>query len=233
MVNQLSAQAAIVQTQEEERYRLAHALQAGPAQVLANAALEIETCLRLMDEQPQAAREGLTSLMYELRAGLENLRGLVFELQPPMLGELGLAAGLEKYAASFSHRTGISVTLDGVNTFTERLPATVEMSIFRIAQEAFENVSQHAQARHIQLELKRSNDQIKIVITDNGKGFDTRQSKLPERRLGLVSMRDRADLLGGTLQVFSEPGHGVQVVLTAPLRSPVSSSDRGAHEISE
>jgi two-component system sensor histidine kinase DegS len=222
MVNPILAPAAIVQTQEEERYRLAYALQSGPAQVLANAALEIETCLGLMDEQPQAAREGLTALMHELRAGLEELRGLVVELQPPLLDELGLAAGLQKYAAHFSKRTGIAVTLIGVNTFTERLPATLELSVFRIAQEAFENVHQHAHAQRLQLELKRTDDQLKMIVTDDGKGFESQPAKTAERRLGLVAMRDRADLLGGTLQVFSEPGQGVQVVLTAPLRLSAS-----------
>jgi len=233
MINQISAQAAIVQTQEEERHRLAHALQAGPAQVLANAALEIETCLQLMDDQPQTVREGLTLLMHELRAGLDNLRGLITDLQPPLLEDLGLAAGLQKYAENFSKRTNITVKLIGLDTFTERLSATVEISIFRIAQEAFENAYQHAQAQHVRLELNRTNNNLTMTITDDGKGFDNRQAMLTERRLGFVAMRDRADLLGGTLQVFSEPGHGVQVVLTAPLRLPVSQSERGPHETSK
>lgn len=225
MANQFSTQAVIVQTQEEERHRLAHALQTGPAQVLANAALEVETCLNLMEEQPQAARQGLAALMYELRASLSDLREFINELQPPLLKELGLGTSLQKYAERFSERTKISVTLVGLSIFNERLPATVEMSIFRIAQEAFENVYQHANANHILLELSHADNSLKMVITDDGKGFDTRQNSVPERRLGLVAMRDRADLLGGTLQIFSEPGQGVQVVLSAPLRLPVSSAE--------
>lgn len=230
MVNQISARAAIVQAQEEERSRLAHSLQAGPAQVLANAALEIETYLSLMNDQPQAAQAGLTALVHELRAGLEEMRGLIMVLQPPLLNELGLAAGLEKYASNFSKRTGIAVTLKGIATLTERLPATIELAVFRIAQEAFQNVHQHAQARHIQLELKCADDRLDMIITDDGKGFKAQPVNSTERRLGLVAMRDRADLLGGTLKFFSEPGYGVQIVLTAPLHVPISPSDRGAHE---
>ena len=107
------ARAVVVQTQEEERYRLARMLQEGPGQLLANAALEIETCLHLMNDQPDAARDGLTALLDELRQGLTSVRVLVAELSPPLLNELGLASSLEKYAEEFSRRTGIRVGLRG------------------------------------------------------------------------------------------------------------------------
>jgi len=213
------ATAVAVQTQEEERHRLARSLQDGPGQLLANAALEIETCLRLMDDQPEAARAGLTALLGELRQGLTNVRDLVAELQPPLLSELGLSASLHKYSEDFSKRTGIRVTLHGWDALTERFPSTMEMAIFRIVQEALDNVREHAHARLVQVDLEMLPEQLTVTIIDNGKGFDTTQSVTPGRRLGLVAMRDRAELLGGNLQVFSQPGHGVRVVLTAPYKS--------------
>jgi two-component system sensor histidine kinase DegS len=212
------ASAVVVQTQEEERYRLARSLQDGPGQLLANAALEIETCLQLMDDQPAAARQGLTALVDELRVGLVNVRDLVGELQPPLLNEFGLQASLEKYAESYSKRTGIRVTLRGWDALTERFPPTMEMAIFRIVQEALDNVREHSRAKQVESSLELTPDRLTVTISDNGNGFDTTQPITPGRRLGLVAMRDRADLLGGNLQVFSEPGHGVRVVLTAPLR---------------
>jgi two-component system sensor histidine kinase DegS len=212
------ATAVVVQTQEEERYRLARSLQDGPGQLLANAALEIETCLQLMDDQPVAAREGLTALLDELRLGLVNVRDLVGELQPPLLQEFGLQASLEKYAESYSKRTGIHVALRGWDALTERFPPTMEMAIFRIVQEALDNVREHSHAKQVESSLEFTQDHLTITISDNGNGFDTTQPIAPGRRLGLVAMRDRADLLGGNLQVFSEPGHGVRVVLTAPIR---------------
>lgn len=212
------ATAVVVQTQEEERYRLARSLQDGPGQLLANAALEIETCLQLMDDQPAAARAGLTALLGELRLGLVNVRDLVGELQPPLLQEFGLQASLEKYAESYSKRTGIRVALRGWDALTERFPPTMEMAIFRIVQEALDNVREHSHAKHVESSLEFTQDHLTITISDNGNGFDTTQPIAPGRRLGLVAMRDRADLLGGNLQVFSEPGHGVRVVLTAPIR---------------
>ena len=214
-----TAAAIVVQTQEEERYRLARSLQDGPGQLLANAALEIETCLNLMDDQP-AARDGLIALLDELRQGLSHVRDLVDELHPPLLNEFGLYASLEKYAESFSKRTGIRITLRGWDALTERFPATMEMAIFRIVQEALDNVREHAHAKHVEIDLGLTQDRLIVTIVDNGKGFDPAQPVAPGRRLGIVAMRDRADLLGGNLQVFSEPGHGVRVALIAPIRKP-------------
>lgn len=214
------AKAIVVQTQEEERYRLARMLQAGPAQLLANATFEIETCLRLIDTQPQTAREGLESLLRELQQGLDDVRDLISNLQPPLLEELGLVAGLHKYITKFSAQSGIPVDLIGWEQLTERLPATVELSIFRIVQEALENIRRHSQASYAQVELGFQNGNLTINIVDNGKGFAP-QSLAPGRRWGLVMMQDRAELLEGNLQIFSEPGHGVRVILTAPLRVPI------------
>jgi two-component system sensor histidine kinase DegS len=211
------AKAIIVQAQEEERYRLAHSLQDGPGQLLANAALEIETCLRLMNDQPDAAREGLTALLRELRDGLSGVRDLIAELQPPLLDELGLRSSLQKYTEDFSNRTGIRVNLRGWDAQTERFPATMEIAIFRIIQEALANVRAHAHAKSVVIELETTPDQFTVTIADDGKGFNTAQPIAPGRRLGLVAMRDRAELLGGTLHLFSEPGQGVRVVMTAPL----------------
>ena len=210
------AKAVVVQTQEEERYRLARSLQNGPGQLLANAALEIETCLHLMDDQPDAARDGLTALLDELRQGLISVRDLVAELSPPLLSELGLVASLQKYAEDFSRRTGIPVTLQGWDALPGRFPATMEMAVFRVVQEALDNVREHARANLVRVGLDLSPDRFTVTIADNGSGFDASQPIAPSRRLGLVAMRDRAELLDGSLQVFSEPGHGVRVVLTAP-----------------
>jgi two-component system, NarL family, sensor histidine kinase DegS len=216
------ARAVVVQIQEEERYRLARMLQEGPGQLLANAALEIETCLHLMNDQPDAARDGLTALLDELRQGLTSVRVLVAELSPPLLNELGLASSLEKYAEEFSRRTGIRVALRGWETFTQRYPLTMEMAIFRVIQEALDNVREHARATQAQVELEFTPDRFTVTIADNGTGFDPSQPVAPNRRLGLVAMRDRAELLDGNLQVFSEPAHGVRVVLAAPTHKPHS-----------
>ncbi|MEW5718122.1 MAG: sensor histidine kinase [Chloroflexota bacterium] len=215
-----STRALLVQAQEEEHYRVARRLQNGPAQLLANATLEVETCLRLMDTQPLVARQGLTALLQELRQGLNDLRGVIAELQPPLLDELGLVPSLRQYTENLARQTGLVVQLSGWDALTERLPATMEVAIFRIVQEALDNVREHARASRVQVNLERAADQIVATISDNGQGFDNSRGAAAGRRLGLIAMRDRAELLNGNLQIFTEPGKGVRVVLTVPLRTP-------------
>ena len=210
--------AVAVQTMEEERYRLARWLQKDTANLLANAALEVETCLELMRDKPDATRKGLRALARELRQGLDDLRDVIADLQPPLLSELGLGPSLRKYANDFSRRTGIAVKMKGWKSLDARLPTMVEIAIFRIAQEALENVRDHAQAKRAELILQLASNQIQVTISDDGKGFDAARSVQPGRRLGLAAMRDRAESLGGNLQIFSKPGRGVRVVVTAPLR---------------
>jgi two-component system sensor histidine kinase DegS len=212
--------AILIQAQEEERYRIARGLQNGPAQLLANAALEVETCLRLMGTQPHTARQELSALLQELRQGLSDLRGIIAELQPPLLDELGLAASLNKYAENFSRQTGIAVQLSGWDALHERLPTMMEAAIFRVVQEALDNVREHARTRRVEIGLARASEQIVVTISDEGQGFDMGRGAVPGRRLGLVTMRDRAELLDGNLQIFTAPGKGVRVVLTAPFRTP-------------
>ncbi len=211
--------AVVFQTQEEERHRIARALENGVAQLFANAALEVETCLLLMDERPEAARTGLSALVGELRRGLAEVQDLVAELQPPLLNELGLAVSLAKYCNRLSTRTGIATTCIGWESLTSRLPSTMEVAIFRIVQEAMENIRCHARATRAEVRLQVTPENLVVTISDNGQGFAAAGDALtPGRRLGLVAMSDRAELLGGQLQIFSEPARGVRVVLTVPFR---------------
>lgn len=207
----------IVQAQEEERYRLANYLQQGPAQLFANAAVEIETFLRLLDSEPESARAGLLSLSAELRQALANIRDMIAELQPPLLVELGLEASLQRYTMEFSRRAGITTTLVGWQSLTERLPATMEIAIFRIIQEALENIRTHAHATAAEVRLDSRHELLTLTIADNGQGFCANGGLANKRRLGLVAMSDRAELLGAQLQIFSQPARGVRVVLTVPL----------------
>ncbi len=214
------SKAMIVQAQEEERYRLALYLQQGPAQLFANAAVEIETSLRLLDSEPESARAGLLSLSSELRGALADIRDMIAELQPPLLVELGLEASLQRYAAEFSRHAGIATTLVGWQSLTERLPATMETAIFRIIQEALENIRTHAHATEAEIRLESGRDDLMLTIADNGQGFPANGGLADKRRLGLVAMNDRAELLGAQLQIFSHPARGVRVVLTIPRRGP-------------
>ncbi len=212
--------ATFFQLQEEERYRLAHSLMDGPGQILANALVELEHSLTLMHANSPLATEGIAALCDEVRTGLAQLKSLVAELQPPLLVELGLGPSLRQYAENFSARHNITVECSGCDALRERLPNTIETAVFRIVQEALLNVLAHSGATHVRLSLARVANQLQVEIEDNGRGFTPRDLHDPKRRqLGLAGMYDRATLVGGHLQIFSEAGKGLRVVLTVPYHA--------------
>ncbi len=204
------------QLQEEERYKLARALMSGPGQLLANALVELEHALALLDAKPEAARAGLTSLCQEVRVGLADLKSYVAELQPPLLEEMGLGPSLRQYTVSFGTRNGIAVECVGCDSLGERLPNTIEIVIFRIVQEALANVLEHSGATQVRVQVERFAKQLQVQVEDNGRGFQNGPGGPRHRQLGLLAMRDRAQMLGGQLQIFSEPGKGLRVVVTVP-----------------
>lgn len=208
------------QLQEEERYRLAHALMDGPGQILANALVELENSLRLVHDDPVAAVAGISALRNEIRTGLSQLRTFVAELQPPLLDELGLGACLKEYVQAFGAKNGVRVECVGCDTMGDRLPSTIEIAVFRIVQEALANVRAHSGATHVRVKMERVADLVRLEVRDNGRGFvTTEEAVINRRQLGLVGMYDRAKLIGGQLQIFSEPHKGTRVVLTVPYHS--------------
>ncbi|MDY7039800.1 MAG: sensor histidine kinase [Chloroflexota bacterium] len=215
--NASSSQVSFIQSQEEERQRIARELQEGPAQLLANAVFELDSFDHLLDDDPALAREGLLLLKAELRAGLETMRHLVAELRPPLLlSELGLAASLESYLKDFQAASGLEVRAN-LQALTMRLPPTMEVTIFRIVQEALRNVHQHAEAGQVSVEVEVRSDTLVFVVEDNGRGFAWNPLDRPtRRRWGLIGMRDRALLVGGRLRIFDKGDGGTRVVLTVP-----------------
>ncbi len=207
----------IAQSQEEERQRIAHEIQEEVGQLLANAVLELEYHDRMAETELQAARAGLVSLKEELRTGLDAVRWLISELQPPsLLADLGLVSGLKHYTEDYTSRFGIDIKLD-LNGLKERLPITMEVLIFRIIQESLQNVRKHAGASRVTIRSQREGNTLLFVVEDNGRGFAPGALTSREaRNLGLISMRDRAALLQGRLQVLNKREGGVRVTLSVP-----------------
>lgn len=206
-----------IRSQEEERYRIAQAIQKGLAQLLANALFELQSYDRILENDPQAAHEGLLHLKEELHDGLDEVRWLISNLQPPLLlTDLGLAAGLRRYVEGYQKHSGIEVDLD-IDDLTERLPATMEVAIFRVVQEALQNVHKYTQATRVSIDFRRDSDLLVFTVEDNGRGFDVEPPiGQRDRNLRLIGMYDRAALLQGELRVFNKRDHGTKVMLSVP-----------------
>jgi two-component system sensor histidine kinase DegS len=199
---------------EEERARLGGRLRRGPAQLLANAAVELAACLPLLNSDTDLVSRGLSALEQELRAGIDEMRSILSGLEPPqMMKEMGLLSGLHLYSQRIARQYSITVeTL--FSTRTLRFSPTVEIGIYRVLQEAMSNAAQHSQASKIMLTVERQSPGWRFAVQDDGSGFEP--DCLSHAR-GLVHMYEWAEAIGGELEVQSKLGYGTTVTLTVDL----------------
>jgi GAF domain-containing protein/anti-sigma regulatory factor (Ser/Thr protein kinase) len=198
----------------EERNRLARELHDSVTQSLFSMSLMTQALPRLLDTNPARARERLDRLGELARGALAEMRSLIFELRPAALEEEGLVSAIGKYAAAFESREGVRVVVhvDG----ERRLPIEQEETLFRITQEALNNVAKHARATSVIISLRFDADASSLEVRDDGVGFDTTAVVAGRRGFGMTSMRDRAALLRGETSVESEPGRGTTVLVRVP-----------------
>ncbi|MEM7347799.1 MAG: sensor histidine kinase [Chloroflexota bacterium] len=210
------SQIRILQSQEEERAQLARTLEDSVGQLLANAAFELASCRSLLETRTGPVAEGLDALQSELEQGLTDLRYFITDLEPAtILNNFGLGDGIRRYLEQYEKRTALKTELR-VSTNIGRLPSIVEITIFRVLQEALNNVYRHAHATQIDVTVDEDESAFIFSVIDNGTGLSSEQIGVSKRNLGLARMVDYADLLQGKLRVLSEPGQGTQVILSVP-----------------
>jgi PAS domain S-box-containing protein len=205
----------LLTVQEEERRHLARELHDEIGQVLATINFQFHAAKGLAGASALPRLEECGALLQQ--AG-EQVRSLALELRPTMLDTLGLEATLRWLGERHQQRTGCEVQIVG---HLSGAPLAPEMAIacFRVVQEALTNVVRHAAARHFWIELSQSESVLELVVRDDGVGFDvaaTQEQAARRGRLGLLGMAERVHLLGGTLQVESEPGRGTRIRASFP-----------------
>ncbi len=214
--------------QEEERRRIARELHDETSQVLSALMMNIDL-LETQVPAPEASRGRLEAVKALAEEAARNLDKMMLDLRPALLDELGLIAALRWYAAQVSDLWGLPVEFEGERT--GRLPDHVEVAAFRIVQEAVSNSVRHARAGRIWVKVAVTEGILKVEIRDDGVGFDVGEVSALARTgeaVGLMGMRERAELLGGTLQVESEPGKGTRVCAEIPLSETGSGERRWA-----
>jgi signal transduction histidine kinase len=149
---------------------------------------------------------------------LQQVRELSLDLRPMALDDLGLVAALRWYVDREAQRAGLAPEFSAGDL--ERLPPELETACFRIAQEALTNVVRHAKAKHLRVELSQSGDELHLVVRDDGIGFDPAAigGGASDVKLGQLGMRERALIVGGTIEVVSAPGKGTEVHARFPLK---------------
>ena len=206
------ARAGTAAAREEERRRLRRALHDGLGPALAAVALQAETARDLVAQDPCAAVALLDRLVPRLNEAVRDVRTLVHDLRPPTLDELGLAGSVRELATRFATPTRV-VSVDAEEL--EALPAAVDLAAYRIVSECLANAAKHSAASSVRLVLRRSPSSLQVEVCDDGVGLAA--GAVPG--IGLRSMRERAEELGGSCTVLSgDGGTGTTVVATLPLQ---------------
>jgi signal transduction histidine kinase len=204
----------LLEVQEEERRHLARELHDEFGQLLATVTLYLHAAKNVAGE---AARPPLEECVALLQRAGGQVRSLALELRPMMLETLGLEPTLRWLAEEHEQRTGVAVQVVG---HLHGVSGDLAIACFRVAQEALTNVVRHAAARHVWIEVSQSDRVLELIVRDDGVGFDvasTLDQAAQRGRLGLSGMRERVEILGGTLAVDSSPGHGTRIRISFPL----------------
>lgn len=206
----------VVFAQEDERRRIAYDLHDGIAQLVVSAKQHVDTCGDLWDsDSPRAARE-LAKGLDRLQRAIAETRRVLVALRPSAVDSIGLVAAvrssLDEAAQEAGWTVGFTENLRGIP-----LPPAVETAVFRIIQEALANASRHAATSRLDLDLRREQGWLTLDVRDCGVGFVASSDRANRQGLGLVSMRERAQLLGGTCAIESQPGHGTRICVRLPL----------------
>ena len=200
----------------EERNRLAREIHDTLAQSLTATTLQLESADALLDagSSPEKAREPLLRALSLTQSNVEEARRSVLDLRAAPLEGRSLSRALRVLVERWEAETGTAARYRAING-GRPLPPRVEVALYRICQEALTNVARHAEAGRADVRLVATPGQIRLVVEDDGRGFDV--SNMPEDRHGLVGMNERAKMLGGRLEIRSNPGAGTRIEATVPL----------------
>jgi signal transduction histidine kinase len=202
----------VVEAQELERTRLARELHDETGQALTSILLGLKSLEERVDTVE--GRAAVAEMRELVVSTLQDVRRLAVELRPSALDDFGLVSALERLRDSVTEKSGIEVDVQS-QLRLERLPQAIETALFRIVQEALTNVVKHAMASRVTVLLTQKGNAVRLIVQDDGRGFDTRDVR--DGGLGLIGMRERVSLLGGRMSVESTRGAGTMLSAEVPL----------------
>lgn len=216
----------VIRAQEEERRRVAREIHDGPAQAMANVVLRAEICERLLAAGREEVTQELAQLKQLVKESLREVRKIIFNLRPMALDDLGLVPTLHRYLENLREQDAIPVELK-VSGHEQRLHTAIEVAVFRLIQEAVNNARRHAQATAIDVRLTFGPTHLVVNVEDNGVGFDPEEvyrSWANRESFGIMSMRERIELLDGEFKLKSEVGRGTLIVARVKMQPAEASA---------
>ena len=206
----------IIEAQEEERKRVAREIHDGPAQSMANLVFRVELAQQLIDKDLNEARSELETLKDLVRGSVKDVRKIIYDLRPMSLDDLGLIPTIKRYIERYEEETDIIVDLNILGN-RKRLPPSHEITIFRLVQEALNNIQKHAEAGQTTIRFEFTSQQVNLLIVDNGKGFN--EEEVEEGKFGLINMRERCELIGGEINIKSQKNKGTRIHIKIPIEN--------------
>jgi len=210
---------SLLKAQEEERQRISFGLHDELGQDLAALKIQLKSIGSRLQEDQKGLKEACESTRQHVDHIVDNVRRISRGLSPTILKDLGLSATLKWMIQNFTEQTHIKVSFDMAdidNLFSEE----AQIIIYRIFQEVFTNIRKHSRATHVSVGIKKMKKNVSFIVEDNGRGFDMQEvtaRNWPEKGMGLITMEERARILGGPFERFSRKGQGARVTLTIPL----------------
>lgn len=211
----------VIQAQEDERKRIARELHDSTSQSLTSLLVGLRN---LAEVAPDTLESQIEDIRRVVSGTLDEVHALAWQLRPSVLDDLGLVVALGRYIADFERRFNIQVDFT-VHGLDDRLPVTLETSLYRMTQEGLTNVARHAHAQHASVLIDQRNNTIRVIIEDDGVGFDAGAQVFGEKHLGVQGIRERAQLLGGKLTIESQPGQGASLFIEIPLVNTAEPSE--------
>lgn len=207
----------LLRLQEEERRRISRDLHDDINQRLALLSIDIEMLEQQLSDAPVHTVRTVRTIQDRIVELSENVRRLAYQFHPSILDDLGLSIALRRLVDDFQARTGISARFI-CKDVPKHLGQDIVTCLYRVAQEGLANISRHAKAKNVRVELMRLRDGLQLMMSDDGVGFDVNQHDGRRGSLGLLSMRERVSLVAGTFEIQSAPGEGTRVCAWVPFK---------------
>ncbi len=209
----------LIKAQENERQRIARDLHDHVAQDLSSSRIACDTLFDNQKETPKQVIQRAKKLSKMLQKSIQTVRDIAYDLRPPILDQLGLVRAIYQYCEDFSERTSIPFQFHSAGMDKLSLNFDTEINLYRLTQEALNNIGKHSKANLVTINLVASFPNIILRIKDNGKGFDVEKEKKAhanQKQMGLQSMKERVNLLNGIMDIRSKIGAGTKIVIEVP-----------------
>lgn len=218
----------ILEAQENERMRISRDIHDGPAQQIASIVMKADFCERIAKQDLDKGLKELSELKEQAKRALKEVRGIIHDLRPMSLDDLGLNETVENYAMSFSNETQIKIRVKSGRIVTEIEPI-IKVAVFRLIQELLNNIKKHAKASDVIIQLEYGTKYLRLTVIDNGKGFDVEKTlekmKRKHESFGLLGIFERVKQFNGEITFHSMENEGTTVMIKLPVNREVLANE--------